>query len=223
MNHRDSPFPSLPVLICGLLAVGGLTATAAHRPAVPVAQACGVHCGTERWTVKTLTDPDTAQIDPRLRHSTVAGLRLIPRPPRDSLPAMGRVRDHGDGRSRLWASVERSVLQVDIVVVGWKLEVGDSDLHLVIADSGRPRATMIAEVPNPHCAAACSSPHAGEFAAARAAIIAALGKPSRTYRRLIPPRRLTLVGVGFFDFIHGQTGVAPNGVELHPIIGAQVP
>jgi hypothetical protein len=25
-------------------------------------------------------------------------------------------------------------------------------------------------------------------------------------------------GVGFFDFIHGQTGVAPNGVELHPIL-----
>ncbi len=25
-------------------------------------------------------------------------------------------------------------------------------------------------------------------------------------------------GVGFFDFIHGQTGVAPNGIELHPIL-----
>jgi hypothetical protein len=25
-------------------------------------------------------------------------------------------------------------------------------------------------------------------------------------------------GVGFFDFLHGQTGVAPNGVELHPVL-----
>jgi len=25
--------------------------------------------------------------------------------------------------------------------------------------------------------------------------------------------------VGFFGFLHGQTGVAPNGIELHPILG----
>lgn len=25
-------------------------------------------------------------------------------------------------------------------------------------------------------------------------------------------------GVGFFDFLHGQTGVAPNGIELHPVL-----
>jgi hypothetical protein len=25
--------------------------------------------------------------------------------------------------------------------------------------------------------------------------------------------------VAFFDFLHGQTGVAPNGIELHPILG----
>jgi hypothetical protein len=27
-----------------------------------------------------------------------------------------------------------------------------------------------------------------------------------------------ITGVGFFDFIHGQTGVAPNGIELHPVL-----
>jgi len=26
-------------------------------------------------------------------------------------------------------------------------------------------------------------------------------------------------GVAFFDFPHGQTGVAPNAIELHPILG----
>jgi hypothetical protein len=25
-------------------------------------------------------------------------------------------------------------------------------------------------------------------------------------------------GVGFFDKIHGQTGVARNGIELHPVL-----
>jgi hypothetical protein len=28
-----------------------------------------------------------------------------------------------------------------------------------------------------------------------------------------------VTGVLFFDVPHGQTGVAPNAVELHPVIG----
>jgi hypothetical protein len=27
-----------------------------------------------------------------------------------------------------------------------------------------------------------------------------------------------VTGVAMFDFLHGQTGVAPNGIELHPIL-----
>jgi len=27
-----------------------------------------------------------------------------------------------------------------------------------------------------------------------------------------------LRGVTFFDVVHGQLGVAPNGVELHPVV-----
>jgi hypothetical protein len=27
-----------------------------------------------------------------------------------------------------------------------------------------------------------------------------------------------VTGVAFFDFDHGQTGVAPNAIELHPIL-----
>ncbi len=29
---------------------------------------------------------------------------------------------------------------------------------------------------------------------------------------------VSVVGVGFFDFLHGQTGAAPNGIELHPVL-----
>jgi hypothetical protein len=32
---------------------------------------------------------------------------------------------------------------------------------------------------------------------------------------------VTVTGVGFFDRIHGQTGVAPNGIELHPVLDIQ--
>jgi hypothetical protein len=31
--------------------------------------------------------------------------------------------------------------------------------------------------------------------------------------------RARVTGVAFFDFDHGQTGVAPNAIELHPILG----
>ena len=29
---------------------------------------------------------------------------------------------------------------------------------------------------------------------------------------------MVITGVGFFDFLHGQTGVAPNAIELHPVL-----
>ena len=32
--------------------------------------------------------------------------------------------------------------------------------------------------------------------------------------------RAGVVGVAFFDFLHGQAGVAPNGIELHPVLGS---
>jgi hypothetical protein len=39
----------------------------------------------------------------------------------------------------------------------------------------------------------------------------------RSRERLCSRARVT--GVAFFDFKHGQTGVAPNAIELHPILG----
>ena len=39
---------------------------------------------------------------------------------------------------------------------------------------------------------------------------------ARNHVRLCARARVT--GVAFFDFDHGQTGVAPNAIELHPIL-----
>jgi len=30
-----------------------------------------------------------------------------------------------------------------------------------------------------------------------------------------------VTGVGFFDFAHGQTGLAPNCIELHPVLALE--
>jgi len=32
-----------------------------------------------------------------------------------------------------------------------------------------------------------------------------------------------VTGVGFFDYVHGQSGVAPNGIELHPVLDVEFP
>jgi hypothetical protein len=32
---------------------------------------------------------------------------------------------------------------------------------------------------------------------------------------------VTITGVGFWDEKHGQTGIAPNGIELHPVLNFQ--
>jgi len=32
-----------------------------------------------------------------------------------------------------------------------------------------------------------------------------------------------ITGVGFFDYIHGQRSVAPNGVEPHPVLNVESP
>jgi hypothetical protein len=44
-----------------------------------------------------------------------------------------------------------------------------------------------------------------------------------TFQTKITPTKATLIGVGFFDRLHGQMGVAPNGIELHPVLNILFP
>jgi hypothetical protein len=44
--------------------------------------------------------------------------------------------------------------------------------------------------------------------------------PSTSRHRFTTPVQIT--GVGFFDFKHGQSGVAPNAIELHPVLRLSV-
>jgi hypothetical protein len=65
--------------------------------------------------------------------------------------------------------------------------------------------TMITESPAPTCDSRAFPVRRAQIAAARRAL------------RVCSRARVT--GVAFFDFEHGQTGVAPNAIELHPILG----
>jgi hypothetical protein len=54
-------------------------------------------------------------------------------------------------------------------------------------------------------------------ARARSKLIATCGQPtSSSFTRLTGTA--TLTGVGFFDIQHGRSGVAPNAIELHPVL-----
>jgi hypothetical protein len=96
---------------------------------------------------------------------------------------------------------ERRVFQVTAAVILVRQE-DDSDFHVVLRDAaGR---TMIAEAPLPACAPHATTVRRKQMATARSAV------------RVCAKARVT--GVAFFDFKHGQTGVAPNAIELHPIL-----
>ena len=77
----------------------------------------------------------------------------------------------------------------------------DGDLHLVISDGTN---TMIVESPTAECNTGATAYRRMQMKTARAAV------------KLCAKAQLT--GVAFFDFYHHQTGVAPNEIELHPLL-----
>ena len=181
------------------------TASGAVTASPPSSLPVGIACGEERWPVKTLSDKDAAQVNFTPVESSVAELRDLAPPP--SLPPSSRI-----------APTELTVFTLTAQVVEMKFEE-DRDIHLVIAQPGDASATMITEFPDAdQCSGAVASADAAEMRTARAALVAAFGQPSSSQFTHLTGTA-TLAGVGFFDFLHGQTGVAPNGVELHPVLG----
>jgi len=156
-------------------------------------------CGVERWSVKTGTDADANLVNQSsTTPTTVSSLRSLSAP--SSLPANNRIQP-----------TETTVFVVDATLTEYKLE-SDSDYHLVISDAGGN--TMITEIPSPNCVGA-GSPFASSISASRNAFDARFTATTSFQTANIPVR---ITGVGFFDFLHGQTGVAPNGIELHPVL-----
>ena len=120
----------------------------------------------------------------------------------------------GPGGSR-GAGVESTVSQVRARLVEAKVE-DDSDIHLVIRDL-TSTGTMIVEFPLAICAGGATAGAKTRMKNARNAFVAACGMPSDTSFEQLTGKA-TIPGIGFFDFLHGQTGVAPNGIELHPVV-----
>jgi hypothetical protein len=159
-------------------------------------------CGVERWPIKTMSDPQAGRVRLAATRTTIGALRK-------------RTQPATLGTSRI-APVETHTYRVSARLVAYKLEA-DSDVHLVVADT-KTGGTMIAEFPLLACVHGASAAVRKKIGAARAALIRACGTPSPSSFTALSGTA-TVTGVGFFDFKHGQTGVAPNGVELHPVLG----
>jgi hypothetical protein len=158
----------------------------------------GVACGVERWAVKTLTDPDATRVNfSDVLRTTVASLNGFPAHC-SGLP---------DNRT---FSEEFRVYEATGIVQLTRSE-DDSDIHIVLADLNNPTQTIVIEVVHPACA--LTSPYLSMLSQARA-----------TYESLGPltGKTVTVRGVGFYDFAHGQTGRSQSCIELHPIIGIAV-
>jgi len=98
---------------------------------------------------------------------------------------------------------ERHIYSV-IASTTFQREESDQDYHVELRVGSRQ---MIAEAPNaPFCTPNATTYRKVQMRRARRRI--------RSYCS-----RAHVVGVASFDYNHGQTGIAPNAIELHPILG----
>lgn len=156
-------------------------------------------CGVERWSVKTGTDSDAASINlSSATATTIAEMRTWATP--SPIPSNGRVAPH-----------ETTLYVINATLTLYKLE-DDSDYHLVMRDASGN--TIVTEIPCPGCVGA-SSPFAAAIANARATFDAHYTATGSFQTANVP---VQVKGIGMFDFPHGQTGAAPNQIELHPIV-----
>jgi hypothetical protein len=156
-------------------------------------------CGVERWSVKTGTDADKNLVNlSSTSATTIATMRGLATP--STIPANNRI-----------LPTETTEWVINATLTEYKLE-SDSDYHLVIQDASGN--TMIAEIPSPSCVGTGSVFTSG-ISNARNEFNAKFTATGSFKTANIP---VQIKGVGMFDFLHGQTGVAPNGIEIHPVL-----
>jgi hypothetical protein len=155
-------------------------------------------CGVERWQVKTGTDSDAGSVNlSSSTPNTIASLTALAKP--STIPPTSRIQP-----------TETTLWSLNATLTEYKLE-GDSDIHLVIVDENGD--SMIAEIPDPNCVGSGSS-FASGISNARSQFTSQF-TPSSSFQTANVPVQIT--GIAMFDFLHGQTGVAPNGIEIHPV------
>ena len=162
-------------------------------------------CGVERAKVKTSADKDAMRVNFTPEVTTIAVLTALPAPTRAELTA------HSDTRF----PAELKTYTVTGYLVGFKLEA-DEDFHVVLADPSDRTRTMIVEMPSGHCVPPSLVETSTQL---RKSFEKRYGKATPRFRHVLARKlKIEVTGIGFFDFLHGQTGVAKNGFELHRVL-----
>lgn len=187
---------SLPITITDAESRSGATSILLTVQAP--SSACS-RCGVERWSVKTGTDPDAGLIHAANPVPTTLAI-MRSWPTQTNIPSNARIQPY-----------ETTAWVVEATLTLYKKE-DDSDYHLVLQDAAGN--TIVSEIPCASCVGS-SSPFQAAVNNARNTFNARLTATTSFQTANIPVR---ITGIGMFDFPHGQTGAAPNQIELHPII-----
>ena len=168
-------------------------------------------CGSWRWSEKTGGDLAT--------QCPGGGCPIDFTPTATSIGALGQL----PVPSGLGASTPRTgpefntYLLRNVAFLDTKLEA-DSDYHLPIQDPVTG-ATMEIEIPFPGTCVQIDSPFYCFITRSRGGLENVL-LPTGSYQA--PPAAdstISVIGVAFFDLLHGSASAAPNGIELHPVLG----
>ena len=154
---------------------------------------CG---GIFRWDVKVCSD--TGFINPAVKPIQISKLikNVSGRKLKRGMPRFG---------------IEHNIYRVRCRIVDWKDEK-DGDYHLVLQEVDG-EVTMVGEIPDPGCSRVKGSRYLKGIKQSRqffnAEVISGDLEDNGVYE---------VTGVAYFDFFHNQIGMAPSGLELHPII-----
>lgn len=160
-------------------------------------------CGKERWDVKTLTDKDTIEIDfENIIQTTVSEQCSLNRP--SKIKNMPRLKS------------ETTIYEIEAYVIEYKKE-DDRDFHVVIEDP-ETEETMVVEILDPECPDIDNTSRYETFTQVRKWFTDNF-HPTTSFKST--RKKVKLTGVGFFDYLHGQRGMAPNGREIHPVLSIE--
>lgn len=195
--------------LLALLTLSGVPSFSTYIYAAPP-QTCGVW----RWGIKTLSDVNASQVDFAPKARTIRKLREL-HPPQEL----------GKNTPRIWPTEYRTYrVRVRIREHKWVCcgADDDGDYHLVLADPKSSKRTMIAELADPDCPGARDSGRVSALRAVRQKYDGLFGQPPKgKFQAFETPPLVFITGAAFFDAVHGQKGVASNGIELHPVVDVE--
>ncbi len=159
-------------------------------------------CGKERWHIKTLSDADTLFVNfDTIRLSSIPEQINMPKP---------------EGKPEARLASETSLYTIECYIVGFA-EEKDRDIHIVIADINTD-VTMVAEIVSPECSDVQTTSRYLLFKYIYDWFSDHIGIPKHSFIILDECKFVTITGIGFWDHIHGQKGMAGNGREIHPVL-----